>query len=259
MSHGRKLESWRADSTYRCRYPSPALPSLSTRANPGVAVRSIRLRFASARARGASEAATHSKDLFHFAAPRVCEVPEIRRPQALMMELVGFTKGTDGTHAALQPRVRSGPCALSARGPQSQEAGSSIAGRRRQVSADFLVKLPAVRCGLDGIMRQAFIRKGLGPLQIGADEAEYYLLEAERSRGVMPGCGEILAIFRRMPIELVSSMRFDDRSRILAYTLVPMQGMGRSRIHDVALVRDRSTGKTRWIPHWTSFQTATLC
>ncbi|NWG12074.1 MAG: hypothetical protein HXY20_00895 [Acidobacteria bacterium] len=111
---------------------------------------------------------------------------------------------------------------------------------------------------MNRIMRRAFIRRGLRHSQIDAAEAEDYLLEAERSRGATLGCCEIVAIFRRVPVELISRMSFDEPSRILAYTVVSIQGFAGSRIHDLAAVRDKVTRRIHWIPHRTRFQTAAL-
>ncbi len=256
MSPNRGLEAGKGGRAPGRRGPGPALPFSSTRADARVTIRSIRLATGSAGVRDALEVQVRPRDLLRFRAPGVCEVPEIREPQALTVELVGLTKGTDVTPDAKPPRA--GSCVLPAFDPQSRGAVSTTTGCRQPISPGLLIEWPAVCCGIDRIMRQAFIRRGLGPSEIGADEAEGYLLEAERSRGIAPGNSEILAIFRRMPIELISRMRFDQRSRILAYTLVPIQGIGRSRIHDLAVLRDRSTGRTRWIPHRTRFQTAAL-
>ncbi len=261
MTPARKLESGKVDRTHRRRGPRPALPALfqgSEVTCAQVTVRSIPLPITSARGRDPLETPAQATDLLRFSRLRVCEVPEIRRPQAVMLELVGFKASTEGRPAVMQPRGRSSSCILPTLDHQNQGTDATVTGRRRPVSAGLLLELPGVHCGIERIMRQAFVRRGVAPSQIDADEAAGYLLEAERSRGVMPGDGEILAIFRRTPIELVSRMHFDERSRMLAYTLIPIHGIGRSRVHDFAALRDRSTGRTHWIPHRTRFQTAVL-
>ncbi len=117
---------------------------------------------------------------------------------------------------------------------------------------------PAVHCGTAALARQAHIRRARRTEKVRTGEVQEYLSVAERSRGVRPGNGEILAFFSRVPIELISKWRFDECSRLLAFTLTPLRGIAQSRVHDLAVVRDEASGRILLIPHPTAFQAVAL-
>jgi len=87
---------------------------------------------------------------------------------------------------------------------------------------------------------------------------ESFLHEAEVLRDVPHGEGELLGIFRHVPIEVVGKMRYLEKRKLLVYTLVITPELRRTRVHDVAVVRDRSRSKIEIVAHRTRYRTAFL-
>ena len=186
-----------------------------------------------------------------FMAPRARDVPLACRPAAINLDLVPSHRGpARGRHVLRDP--------LELKLGVRHETNSSSDTEEKLASCVLPHMPPAVHCGMAAITRQPFIRRGLDPGRLTAGERNGYLLEAERHRNIKPDCGTVLAVFRRIPIELVSKIRFDERRHLLAYTLVSLRGINKSRIHDLAAVKDAASGRIFLIPQRTRFQMAAL-
>ena len=122
----------------------------------------------------------------------------------------------------------------------------------------FSKPMPPVLDGTNRISRLPQRRRGLIPRQIGGGEVESHLNELQAAKGVIPENAVLVAVFRRIPVELISHMRFDQSRRLLLFKLVPCRGRRVTRIYDVAAVKDLSTGNLHLIPHRTRNRTVLL-
>ncbi len=127
---------------------------------------------------------------------------------------------------------------------------------RVDASAWFLSAKAAVRVATPRFIRFPHSRRSVNVQDLGLQESEKLVHEAETVRGMAPGRGELLAVFPNVPIEIISRMRFMPESRQLLYTLMPKPDLSRTRVHEVIAVRDRQTGETHLVPHRTRYRMA---
>jgi len=157
-----------------------------------------------------------------------------------------------------RPGVRSRP--LMAAGSRVRSAGllapahAGTDGRRRiGLLADPAVIDRSLRFG-----RMPHARRGIDLGSLGDGDRLDYLREAEVLRGVPPERGELLAVFRKVPVELVGRIRFLAESGLLLYTIARTPGLQRTRLHDLAAVRNRDSGGVHLVAHRTRYRTAFL-
>jgi hypothetical protein len=120
------------------------------------------------------------------------------------------------------------------------------------------VPMPMALDGTNTISRFPHTRKGLAPRQIGEGEIESHLNEARAAKGIAPGKASLIAVFRRIPVEIITHVRFEESRRLLLFRLVSCEGRRHTRIYDVAAIRDVSTGKLHLVSHRTRNRTVVL-
>jgi hypothetical protein len=89
-------------------------------------------------------------------------------------------------------------------------------------------------------------------------EMEGFLREGTRLRGIRQGDGEILAVFARVPIELVADYRYIQEKQLLLYSIALDKRSFTTRIHDLAAIREKASGKTYMVADPNRFQTTLL-
>ncbi len=94
--------------------------------------------------------------------------------------------------------------------------------------------------------------------EMKAVEKESFLREAAAIKGVAPEAGELLAVFRNVPIEVVSRLSYSQESRTIFYYLTLGPGVRRTRVHDIAAVLDKATREIHLVPHRTRYRTVFL-
>jgi hypothetical protein len=72
--------------------------------------------------------------------------------------------------------------------------------------------------------------------------------EAELVKSWEHGQAEVVAVFARIPVELLSRVQFLQERRQLVYTLHGTTKMAKTRIHDLIAVRDRKSGNIHLVP-----------
>ncbi len=87
---------------------------------------------------------------------------------------------------------------------------------------------------------------------------ESFVCEAEAVNGLAGNQTELLAIFRCVPVAMISRFRFLEESRMLFYTISSSNCPSCTRVHDLAAVRDNSSRTVRLVAHRTRYRTALL-
>jgi hypothetical protein len=98
-------------------------------------------------------------------------------------------------------------------------------------------------------------------LQIGElsdSECKSFLHEAEAIKGVPVDRAELLAVFRHIPIEMISKMRYLAGNKVILYTICRGIRRTHTRVHDMAAIRDTGSQDVFLIPHRSRFQSAYL-
>jgi hypothetical protein len=116
---------------------------------------------------------------------------------------------------------------------------------------------PAVVNGTAHIRQMPQMRSAVPPDCLSLRDYASYTNEAETQKGMTPGSGELLAVFRSVPVEGVAKLRFIEPKKLLFFTMSPGWQTATCRVHDVAAVRDPG-GATHIVAHRTRFKTVIL-
>jgi hypothetical protein len=82
--------------------------------------------------------------------------------------------------------------------------------------------------------------------------------QAESLQAWENGRAEVVAYFSRVPVELLSRVRFVQDRRQLVFYLHSARKVTKTRIQDLIAVRDRKSGEVHFLPERTNFRIATL-
>jgi hypothetical protein len=88
-------------------------------------------------------------------------------------------------------------------------------------------------------------------------EYEGFLREAETLKGLPVTRFELQAVFRHVPVELISQICFVEERNAIIYRLSESRRT-RTRVHDMAAVRDTTSEEIHLVPHRTRFRWASL-
>jgi hypothetical protein len=94
--------------------------------------------------------------------------------------------------------------------------------------------------------------------ELSDSECKNFLREAEAIKGIPAGRAELLAVFRHIPIEMISKMRYLAGNRIIFYTICRGINRNQTRVHDMAAIRDVVSRNIFLIPHRTRFRSVHL-
>jgi hypothetical protein len=177
---------------------------------------------------------------------RHLETGNLRRAGVGELKTIAAIRAHSFPLAALTDRARtlSTPMIREAAAVCSQEAIEPRASTREATST--IARMPQIRSGED-------------PALLSLSECENCLREAEATRGIPADDAELLAVFRRIPVEGVTRIRFLESSRLLFFVFGADRKLRRTRVHDVMAVRSVSTGQVHLVTHRTRYQTAVLC
>jgi hypothetical protein len=101
-------------------------------------------------------------------------------------------------------------------------------------------------------------RTGVAPSDVSVSDTELYLRDAQELRGVEPGQAELVAVFRRVPIELITRLRLSENATGLSFEVGAAESRSRTRIHDLAAVRDNGKAHVHLVPHRSRFESVAL-
>jgi hypothetical protein len=108
-----------------------------------------------------------------------------------------------------------------------------IRGRMSQIAA-----IPHRRASMD-----------IGRLQ--DSERREFLNEAQILKGIRFENAEVIAVFRHVPIEMITRLRYLENQQAIVYSVSGGPRRTRTRVHDMAVVRDKAKGEIHLIPRRT--------
>ncbi len=117
---------------------------------------------------------------------------------------------------------------------------------------------PPVRERTAGIASFPHIRRGVDIEKVAPEEQEGFLQEAESTKGIPVSQGQLLALFRNVPVELIAKAHYSEEKRLLLYTVDGGRSCTRTRLHDLGIVRDAAGGKTHMVVHRRQFKQVTI-
>jgi|WetSurMetagenome_2_1015567.scaffolds.fasta_scaffold34911_4 hypothetical protein len=145
------------------------------------------------------------------------------------------------------PGLRSSAVTL---GPVAVRALESFRDRPADVrDGNRLLLSPLPVYSFPKISKFVYRRKSVD-LQILKDtERMSFLQEADAIKHIPAERAELLGVFRSVPIELISRLRFLSSRNEVVYSLVATSDRTSTRVHDIAAVRDTSSHEVHLIPH----------
>ena len=117
---------------------------------------------------------------------------------------------------------------------------------------------PKVHALISCIAKLPHIRTSMNLNRLSAAERVAFLREAEVLKEIPVNRSELIAVFRHVPIELISKLRFLDKERVILFSLINQSGQTRTRVHDLAAIRDKSNQEIHLVAHRTRYQMVSL-
>jgi hypothetical protein len=114
----------------------------------------------------------------------------------------------------------------------------------------MLLEPPAIRTS-EKISRLAHRRKSVDLGRLQDLELRSFLREAEVLKQVPADRAELLAVFRSIPIELISRLRYLAGRKEILYSTACGSMRTRTNVHDMAAIRDSASQEVYLVPHRT--------
>jgi hypothetical protein len=94
--------------------------------------------------------------------------------------------------------------------------------------------------------------------KLSDSEKQSFLREAEVLKHVPPDRAELLAVFRHVPIEMISRLHFLDEKKEIQFSIASGLNRTQTRVHDMAVIRDTASQEIHLVPHRTKCTTVLL-
>ena len=158
---------------------------------------------------------------------------------------------------AIAPICR--PVALSARNVEVHEL-KHLYNRPPQLKDGngFLIADPPVQAVTAQISELPHARASVRIEKLRDSERAGFIREAEILKGIPADRAELLAVFRHVPIEIISRLRFLAENKIILYSISRDAKRTHTRVHDMAAVRDVANKEIHLVPHRTQFRPVSL-
>jgi hypothetical protein len=121
-----------------------------------------------------------------------------------------------------------------------------------------LIGIAQVGSRLSRIEIFPYKRTSLQICELLDSECQSFLHEAEAIKGIPVDRAELLAVFRHIPIEMISKMRYLAENKIILYTICRGIRRTHTRVHDMAAIRDTGSQDIFLVPHRSRFQSVYL-
>jgi hypothetical protein len=239
-----KEHSLRIDLLVRCPDDALAIPA-SVKDGVGIFSRRMESSIGPERSAGDSSGAARTVDLLHAAAVGNLDLPDEHNACIVQAQVVMKTNSrqlpvsieTGGMHAL--------PCfqnrnTVVRNGDRFCNMNPAIGSRMSSIAA-----LPHLRTSMD-----------IGGLQDAL--RQNFLREAEVTRQIPSDRAELFAVFRHVPIELISRLRFFAEKKVILYSLSRGPRRTHTRVYDIAAVRDTASQEIHLIPHRTQSRAVSL-
>jgi hypothetical protein len=122
----------------------------------------------------------------------------------------------------------------------------------------ILVSYPSIQNLTSQISELPHARASIKLDQLQDTERSSFLREAEILKGIPIDRVEILAIFRHVPIELISRLRLLADQTAILYSISRETKSTQTRVHDMAAIRDIGSQEVHLIPHRTQYRSVSL-
>ena len=122
----------------------------------------------------------------------------------------------------------------------------------------FLLAYPLIQNQTSQISELPHTRASIQFDQLQDEERSSFLREGQILKGISCDKAELLAIFRHVPIELISRLRFLVDQRAILYSISHAHKPTQTRVHDMAAIRDGSSQEVHLVPHRAKYRSVSL-
>jgi hypothetical protein len=122
----------------------------------------------------------------------------------------------------------------------------------------FLITNPAVQILTSQISEIPHARTSIRIEELQDSERMGFLREAEILKSIPADRIELLAVFRHVPIEVISQLSFLAEKKAILYSISRDTKPTYTRVHDMAALRDIASKEIHLIPHRTQFRSVSL-
>ncbi len=122
----------------------------------------------------------------------------------------------------------------------------------------FLIADPQIQTLTTQMAELPHMRASVRIESMPDSERKAFLREAEALKGIQADHAELLAVFRRVPIEVISRLRFVAEKRTILYSISRAAQLSRTRVHDLAAVLDGDSKEIHLVPHRTQYRSVSL-
>jgi hypothetical protein len=122
------------------------------------------------------------------------------------------------------------------------------------ITKRLILSNPTIRSLMPRVTKYPHCRKSVDISALPVAERDGFLREAEVLKGIDIDNCELLAVFRRVPIELISQLRFLSETRMILYTISNRPVRTRTRVHDLAVICDMSKQEIHFVPNRTQYR-----
>jgi hypothetical protein len=122
----------------------------------------------------------------------------------------------------------------------------------------FLMANPSIQILTSQVSELPHTRASIKIDQLQDSERSSFLREAEILKGIPCGRVELLAVFRHVPIEVISRLRLLADQRAILYSISREFTPTVTRVHDMAAIRDITSQEVFLIPHRAQYRSVSL-
>jgi hypothetical protein len=115
-----------------------------------------------------------------------------------------------------------------------------------------------VKSNLSKLSALSFKRMSLDIGRLDGSECQGFLKEAEALRHIPAERSELLAVFRLVPIEIISRLHYVADKRMILFSISNQARRTQTRLHDIAAIRDLADQEIHLIPHRAQYKTVAL-
>ena len=122
----------------------------------------------------------------------------------------------------------------------------------------WIIKEVPIKSNISKLSALPFKRRSLDIGRLDGSEYQGFLKEAEALRHIPAERSELLAVFRLVPIEIISRLHYVADKRMILFSISNQARRTQTRLHDIAAIRDLADQEIHLIPHRAQYKTVAL-
>lgn len=122
----------------------------------------------------------------------------------------------------------------------------------------WIIKEAQIKSNLSLLGGLYFTRMSLDIDKLDGSECQGFLKEAEVLRHIPVDRSELLAVFRSIPIEIISRLQYVADKRMILYTVSNQPQRKQTRLHDLAAIRHIADQEIHLVPHRARYKMVSL-